>query len=75
MRIALKDAGLDAKTVGVDQMRVILERVFPDQLMARGVEDPKSVCAGIASGLAGITDAADGEGAVSPEAIFSRLGG
>jgi hypothetical protein len=73
VRLALKEAGLDARTVTVEQMVVMLEKVMPNEMRSRGVDDPDGVCNGIATALkdAGVeSSAADGE---SPEAIFRRL--
>ena len=37
VRIALKSSGLEAGTVLPDQMRVVIEKVLPTELGARGV--------------------------------------
>lgn len=74
VRLALKQAGLDAKTVTVEQMQVVLEKVLPAELETRGVDAAKSVCDGIASAIKGF----EGGGAAdekSPEAVFKRIGG
>ncbi len=44
LRLALKEAGLDASTVSAEQMNVVLERVLPAELEARGVADADGVC-------------------------------
>ena len=72
IRIALKQAGLDARTVTPDQMRVAASRVLPTELKTRGVPDPAAVEKAILSALQGLRD--DGA-AESPEAVFARLGG
>ena len=71
VRIALKSAGLDARTVNASQLRVVIEKVLPDELKSRGV-DPgvSSILAGSLEGVADETGGADG-----PEAVFRRLGG
>jgi hypothetical protein len=71
VRLALKDAGLEARTVTTDQMKVVLERVLPKELAARGIEDGDRICAELIPGLAAI-DA--GPGAETPDAVFARLG-
>jgi len=73
VRLALKQAGLDAGGVTPDEMGVVLERVLPAELKSRGVEDPESVCRAIAPGLGGL--ATDGAAADTPDAVFRRLGG
>jgi hypothetical protein len=72
LRIALKEAGFDARSVAAGQLVVVVEKLLPRHFAERGIEDPKSVCqtiAGLLSGAA-LTESPD-----SPEAIFSRLGG
>lgn len=44
IRIALRDSGLDTKSVSRDQMEVVLDRVLPAMLESRGCEDPDDVC-------------------------------
>jgi hypothetical protein len=52
-------------------MKVVLERVLPAELKARGVADPEGHCAAVAAKLAGSAPAESaGE---TPEAIFARL--
>jgi len=72
VRLALKAAGLDAKNITVEQMKVILERVFPRELESRGVPDPEGVCRMLIQGLDRITSS---KSADTPEDVFSRLGG
>lgn len=72
VRIALKSAGLEAGTVRPDQMKVVIEKVMPGELAARGVDDADAVCARLAERVDRI-DA--GEGAESPDEVFRRLGG
>ena len=72
VRIALKQAGLDARSVTADQMRVAASRVLPSELKTRGVADPAAVEKAI---LAVPKDVRDDAGSESPEAVFARLGG
>lgn len=71
VRLSLKKAGLEARTVTADQMKVVLERVLPKELAARGVLDGDGVCAGLVPGLANLEVGPDVE---TPDAIFARLG-
>lgn len=73
VRLALKEAGLDAASVTGSQLAVVVEKVLPRELEARGVSDPASVCSSIKSALAAARDT-DGPGN-SPEDVFSRLAG
>ena len=72
VRLALKEAGLDAARVQPNEMAVVLKRILPAALRARGVEAHESICEEIARGLAALNlvQVAD-----SPDAIFRRLGG
>lgn len=76
VRLALKSAGLEARTVTPEQLGVVIEKVLASELTARGVDDAASLCSRFASGLAGqaasLASDAPGE---TPDAVFSRLGG
>lgn len=72
IRLALKAAGLDARNVTPDQMGIVVEKLLPKELKARGIENQDGVCAALREKLAGLetADVAD-----TPEAVFARLGG
>ena len=73
VRLALKEAGLDARTVTVEQIQVMLEKVMPNEIRSRGVDDPDGVCTGIVTALKESdlkTDAGESE---SPESVFRRI--
>jgi hypothetical protein len=72
VRIALKSAGLEASSVRPDQMRVVIEKVLPAELVSRGIPDADSLCALLAARVGSVDPGADGE---SPDEVFSRLGG
>jgi hypothetical protein len=72
VRLALKAAGFDAKSVNSEQMSVVVRKVLPGELSLRGIEAGEGLCERIASGLAGCADAASA--AESPEDVFRRLG-
>jgi hypothetical protein len=73
VRLALKTAGLDARTVTVEQISVMLQKVMPAEMRARGVENPENVCEGILSTLKAAHPASPATDTESPEAIFRRL--
>lgn len=73
VRLALKEAGLDVKTASAEQLAVVVERILPEELRRRGVDDADSVCAGLATGLKRMGDG--GAASDTPEAVFARLGG
>ena len=68
IRLALKSAGLDARSLDKGQMDVLLERVLPGELNLRGVADAHEACEQIAAGIRDL----DGVGPdrSSPEEIF-----
>jgi hypothetical protein len=72
VRIALKLAGLKASTVTAEQMRVVLERVIPKELTARGIENGDALSSALSSGLDQVETTIPTE---DPEAVFKRLGG
>lgn len=73
IRLVLKQAGLEAKSVKASELRVVIERLLPAELAARGVEQPDVLCGRIAQALQGVTETAvSGD---TPESVFSRLGG
>ena len=72
VRLALKEAGLEARTVTADQMKVVLQGILPDQLRARGVAIP-DLCERLGRAIeAASSNSAE---ATSPDAIFRHLGG
>ena len=73
VRLALKEAGLDARTVTAEQMIVMLQKVMPDEMRSRGVEQPEQICEAIITALKSNRAAASCPEAESPEAIFRRL--
>jgi hypothetical protein len=74
VRLALKAAGVEARSVSVAQIRVILDKLIPGELRKRGCDDADSVCRDIGTRLASRSFDAAGAGD-SPEAVFARLGG
>ncbi|MAE97061.1 MAG: hypothetical protein CL910_20615 [Deltaproteobacteria bacterium] len=72
VRLALKQAGLEARTITADQMKVVLEKVLPGELSARGIDGGADLCVQLKAGLAGIERGSEPE---TPDAVFRRLGG
>jgi hypothetical protein len=75
VRLALKQSGLDAKSVTGEQMAVVLEKVLPGELTTRGVDSPDAVCEDIVRAIKSADFGAAGAGDQSPEAVFKRIGG
>ena len=71
VRLALKQAGLEARTVTPHQLAVVAEKILPDELTSRGIESPGVLCQRIASGVARVSADASLDTA---DAIFQRLG-
>lgn len=73
LRIALKAAGLEPRSVTRDQMSVVLREVLPQELASRGVPDEVALCTRMDSALA--SAGVDTDAPESPDAVFARLGG
>lgn len=74
VRLALKEAGLQARSVTPDQMKVVLERMLPTELATRGVEDAEQLCTTLLPDLQSLASELDGA-PEAPEDVFRRLGG
>lgn len=72
LRIALKQAGFDPKHIRANELVVLLERVLPQELTARGIGDADSVVQRL---VASLPTTGNGESNESPESVFRRLGG
>ena len=73
IRLALKQAGLEARSVTSEQMIVMLDKVLPAELSTRGIERQNEICGHLRSGLERAQLAErDGE---APDEVFLRLGG
>jgi hypothetical protein len=73
VRLALKAAGLDVRTVTTQQMVATLEKVMPKEIGARGVENGEQICRTIATALQVAHPSSGAVNPESPEAIFRRL--
>jgi len=74
LRIALKEAGLDAHKLTLPQLRAVFERLMPKELDARGVSDAAATCETAMNEIARFADAIDFASSVSPDDVFKRLG-
>jgi hypothetical protein len=72
VRIALKQAGLEARSITPEQMAVVVQKILPTELSSRGIDGAEEVCQSILSGLGGV---ARGPVSDTPDAVFKRLGG
>ena len=74
VRLALKQAGLDAKSASRDEMSVLLKKILPAELVQRSVENAGTLCAELATRLAS-QRFENGDAPKDIEAVFRRLGG
>jgi len=75
VRLALKQAGLDARSLTPEQLQVVLERLMPAELEARGVPDGAEVCRALLPALRRLAAETTRSGDESPEEVFRRLAG
>lgn len=72
VRIALKQAGLDARTVTPEQMAVVADKVLVGELTSRGIGEAGTVCRELVTRLRAMTGVSAGD---TPDTVFRRLGG
>jgi hypothetical protein len=72
VRIALKQAGLEARGVSRQQMTVVAQKLLPGELSGRGIADADRVCSELTAGLERLVDEPAQETAAD---VFQRLGG
>lgn len=71
LRLALKEAGLEPRTVNARQMAVLLEKVMPKLLRSRRIVDPEPACASLALR---VREQRFDDPFEPPEDVFRRLG-
>lgn len=72
IRIVLKTAGLEPSHVGPHEMAVVVDRLLPAEMVARGVADAEALCARLSRDLRAMQQVADPN---TPDAVFARLAG
>lgn len=73
LRIAVKSAGLETKTLTVAELGVVFEKLMPGELEQRGVKDTLSVCAAVMRELEEAPIAEDDSTSNNPDDVFRRL--
>ena len=73
VRIALKQAGLDSRTVTPAQMGVVAEKVLATELETRGIANAQALSGDLATKVRMLSGGAPA--AETPDAVFRRLGG
>ncbi|MFK7896528.1 MAG: hypothetical protein AB8G23_11865 [Myxococcota bacterium] len=71
LRIILKKAGFDARNVSASDLGVVLEKLLPEELVARGIDDAENVVRRLIEGLAKAPAAGDTQ--ETPDAVFRRF--
>lgn len=75
MRLVLKQAGLEARSVSAREIAVAIEKLLPGELGALGIDDRDAVCRATASRLRELQRTEARASAEAPEEVFRRLGG
>jgi hypothetical protein len=75
LRIALKQAGLDAHKLTIPQLRAVFEKLMPKELDARGVADSAAICKTAVDAIERVASETELGTSNSPDEIFKRLGG
>ena len=73
LRIAVKSAGLEAKSLTVAELRVVFEKLMPGELEQRGVEDTLSVCSAVVRDLEDAPIDESDDSSNNPDDVFRRL--
>lgn len=74
VRLALREAGLDAARVSAGQMRVVVSKLLPVELRSLRIADVEGHCHALEGRLARLQKGAD-SGGDTPERVFERIGG
>ena len=74
LRIALKKAGVDAKSFTLEELETVFAMILPDELSQRGVEDAEATCGAVMKSLAGEVGEAAAASATARDEILRRLG-
>jgi hypothetical protein len=75
LRLAVKEAGLDAKEITLEQLNVVFEKVMPKELQIRGIDAATTTCQTIMAEITRAAEPADVGAKGSVDEIFQRLGG
>ncbi len=75
LRLALKRAGVEARTLTLAQLRAVLERIMDSELERRGVREAKTICARVLADVNRSVGAAESQVESQVDDVFRRLGG
>ena len=74
VRLVVRDAGLDTRTLRASQLHVIALRLLPKELRSRGVDDVDALCTALSECPGSVEAEARAMAPVDPEEVFKRLG-
>jgi hypothetical protein len=74
LRIAIKDAGLNAQNLTLRQLEAVLEKLMPGELERRRVEDAVAICNIVMGEVTRIAGPGDTVSTSSADEVFRRLG-
>ena len=74
LRIALKDAGLKAQNLTLQQLEAVLEKLMPMELERRRVEDAVAICNSVMGEVARVAGTGSASSSSSVDEVFRRLG-
>jgi hypothetical protein len=74
IRLVLRQAGLEPRSVSGEQLAVAIEKLLPKELQARSIAEAEAICRKLAEETRSLA-ISDSETAESPEDIFRRLAG
>jgi hypothetical protein len=75
LRLAIKQAGLDARRLTLRELDAIFEKVMPEQLATRGIDQPSSVCKAIMAEITRSANGATTADVANSDEVLGRLGG
>jgi hypothetical protein len=75
LRLALKSAGLDPKSLDAGQLRVVFEKLMPGELETRGVNEALVICRTVMDEVASSSLPTDAGSSSDLDEVFGRLGG
>ena len=75
LRIALKKAGVDARSFTLEELVAVFAMVLPGELSRRGIGDAEAICSAVTKSLAGEVGEAAEASATARDEILRRLAG
>jgi hypothetical protein len=75
LRLALKQTGLEAKNLTLQQLDVVFEKVMPGELETRGIDAAATTCRTVMAEIRRRAGSAGAPPTGSVDEVFRRLGG